>query len=323
MKPAFSPLALSALSALATLGTTAYSQTVVETRIFDQERFDTGAGAAATWFPVWYLGMPQNEMDGQVVSVDIDLEVDWNIHMRMVNRSPVSTVFAYSPPISFSPRYGDCTVYSQLFGFSSQTGPVAPNAVDEISLQMSTPFQWSGSSFNVNCGNNVWPWKGLNLWHGTVSNPQPFTYAGGNPVPRDWVRILGYEAVVDGSMRVEWTPDPLPTVSICPGNHTGQATLSAGGDYDNLWLMQSGAPQTFNLLLLGTSATSVVPSNGLCIGAGGGGIQRLIDSLSLGGEPYRLPYHPMFAGTTQYFQAWFRTGGGVSQTGECIGVAFP
>ena len=162
-----------------------------------------------------------------------------------------------------------------------------------------------------------WTWHNLYLGQG-VNNGSPFFPALG-PTGQ----VLEFNAVVDGYFSVEWTPNPLPITSECSGNTTFGAQLAAGGDYDNLWLMQTAQPNTFNFLLRSDSVTQVVPASGLCVGSGGGTIHRLYDSLSLGGEPFRFPYNPSLAGTTQYSQAWYRTAGGGSETGEAIGVFFP
>jgi len=306
------------------LGASASAQTVTETRTFTQEYFDTGTGSAANWLPNFDLGLqgPTSYTHGQINSFDVQITATWNISMLVVNGWTGATEFEWLNSMNLSPRVGDCSPYDQR-GINATTGVIQPGQPGLLQYNGVHQYGRSGSSFHPACGNNVWPWTDLHLWHGSVSLPYLFSYGGGFPVPSSWVRIQNFGATIDGHFTVEWTPDHLPFTSACPGNSTSGANLIAGGAYDNLWLMQTGAPDTLNLLLQSDAASTVVPSNGFCIGGGTAVVFRLHESLSFGGEPYRLPYIPALAGRTQYFQAWFRTANGGAETGECIGVTFP
>ncbi|MDF1836741.1 MAG: hypothetical protein P1V35_02635 [Planctomycetota bacterium] len=314
---------LFAPAALVLFAAQGLAQSVTETRIFQQEYVDTGVGAAATWWLNADIGLqgPTEIGHGQVESFEVELSVEWNVNMLVVNGHNAPAEFLWSNAMNLSPKVGDCSAYDRHVT-QATSGLLNPGDAGFVSFSDVQLFQNSGTNFQVNCDSNVWTWTDLFLWNGI--NPfGPFTYSGGFQVPRSWVRINDFGATLDGHITIEWTPDPVPSTSQCPGNSTTGAELMAGGDHENLWLMQSGAPNTLNLLLQSDAASSIVPSNGLCVGGGVAMVTRLNESLSFGGEPYRLPYAQALAGTTQYFQAWYRGTNGGAESGECIGITFP
>lgn len=305
---------------LLSLAPAAFSQqTVVETRDFDGEVF-ANLDYEDFDLDVGLMG-PTDIGDGTVVFVDIDLEVEWDFQFELTNLASFADVFRYETDLLLLPEACSCSSYSST-GLGSLTIPIQPGDTVLMGAQSTTPLQWSGDDFVLGGGSGVWPWTEARLWNKPQPQVPKLTFGEGAPVPDAWVNVLASQATVTGSVRVEWIPDTLPAQVVCPGNSTSAATLAAAGDFDNLWLLQSGVPQNFNLLLTSDVASPMVPSNGICLDLGSPAFQRYPNSLSVGGAPYRIPHDPIFSGTTQNFQAWFRTPSG-AQTGECIAVTFP
>ncbi len=307
------------LAAISVPAIASSQQTVVETRVFHQEVF---AGLDANDFDidVGPLG-PTEAQDGMVVIVEIDLLVDWLFEIEVTNLASFADTFRYETAICLTSENCNCNPY-QCSGFGTISSPVAPGDTAQIGGSTSIPFQFAATDFDIGGGSGAWSWPDVHLLGGASTASSGLTFGEGVPVPKSWITVLSAQATVTGTVLVEWVPNPLPAQVVCPGNSVSAATLAAAGDYDNFWLLQAGVPASFNLLLTSDAASSMVPANGVCLDMASPAFMRYTDSLTVGGLPYRIPDDPAFAGTTQYFQSWFRAPSG-AQTSECIGVTFP
>ncbi len=307
------------------LSSTVIAQTVTETRTFQQEVFAIGPGSNISYLPLFDLGLtnPPDLATSEVVNVKFDLTVDWDIHLRVANLSQTWTsAFTFNENIWLFPRLGDCAPYTYVT-LQGETDVLAPGEVGEIQIQTTTPMNvsWEDGYFLVACEDNTWPWP--DLWMGSVviSPPGPFTYAGGLDVPQSWVRILEYRATVTGTFEVEYVANPVDHQVVCHGDWPYQ--LVPGSDPNNFWLYHPNAPDTFGMLLQSTQAQPI-PGTRLCVGGGLAPITRIVDSVSVGGQPYLLPNSAALAGTTQYFQAWYRSPWNNGPLfSECLAVNFP
>lgn len=301
------------------LASAAAQGSVIETRVFDQEVFT--ANSVNYLFDLGLQG-PTVEQDGTVVRVTMALEIVQDYDVQIRNLSGSTTEFRYGDETCLLPAaLGDCTAYQYVAAGEVISNPVNDGdlAVLADSVPHSVNATWT--SFQSGCG-APWEWTGLDLWFCAFSTIPRLSYNGGFSVPQSWIEVLQFDFTVTGTFTVEWIPTPIPSQSICPGNAPTPVTLSAGGTDSNFWLLQSGAPDSWNLLLASRDASSVVAPSGLCVGAGGAAVLRLGDSLSLGGEPHRYPVAPVLSGQLIYFQSRFRSPGG-SFTSECIGVSLP
>lgn len=305
---------------LGALASPTLGQTVTEVRTFSAEVFDTAVLGQSPYYPNFDLSLPGpvDELQGDIEKVTLNLSIDWTVELMVTNESNSTSNFWWDNAMSLMPLRGDCVGY-RSWTLQGSTGLLDPGEMGDLLIQRFTTIASVITDFVPLCESNQWTWDELWLWNSSL-NGAPLTYGGGG-VPMTWVRGTT-RAVVNGTFTVEWNPSPLPSVSICDGN-SPSSTLVAAGGYENLWLLQPNPFDTFGLLLQSTAASTTVPASGLCVGGGSASIRRLSGSASQGGAPYLLMYDPLFAGTTQYFQAWFRSPSGGTGTGECIGVLFP
>ena len=297
----------------------ALGQSVTETRVFNGEIFRSAGDGNSVYFPNFDLSLPGpvRYLQGDVVSVDLDLVIDWTVDLQVTNHSNSTSEFIWDNGMGLMPKRGDCASY-RILTLAGSAGVLSPGDIGSLLIQQSWTISENVTNFFSACGGVSWTWDDLWLWNQSL-NGAPLTYLG--DVPSDWVRGVT-QAVVTGTFTVEWSPTPLPSSVICDGNSPSSTIVAAGG-FEDLWLLQANPHNTLGLLLQSSTATSTVPASGLCVGAGGASVTRLPGSASQGGAPYQLTYDPLFAGTTQYFQAWFRAPSGGTGTGQCIGVLFP
>ncbi len=306
-----------------TLGTpasAAFAQTVTEVRTFQSEVFDTAVLDQALYYPNFDLSLPGpiDELQGDIEKVTLNLSIDWTVELMVTNQSNSTSIFRWDNAMTIMPLRGDCVGY-RSWTVQGDTAPLGPGETGNLLIQRSTAISAVETDFIPFCNGNEWPWDELWLWNSSL-NGAPLSYNGGN-VPLDWVRGTT-RAVVTGTFTVDWSPSSLPSISVCDGTSPGSTLVAAGG-YENLWLLQPNPFDTFGLLLQSTAASTTVPASGLCVGGGSASVTRLPGSVSQDGAPYLLTYDPLFAGTTQYFQAWARSVSGGTETGECIAVLFP
>lgn len=294
----------------------AAQQTITQTRVFDGEVLDACLGGIPSLLGV---SPEPNLSDGVPVWVSIDLEVRWEFAIDCTNNTGVIGGFYYEDPLmAYLPVGGDCAAYA-LRWLGGMTGSVDPGQSAIMAIDLTHQVQWSGSDFQIGCNDYQWPWWRLEV--NTVNFLPTFFGPDGFPTG-DFVTLLG-RATVTGTVTTEWAPNELPHWNVCDGNSVTPTTLTPVADWERLWLAQTGVPSDgFNLLIRNTTASNVVPPNGLCVTQGGGAFSRITESLSLGGEPFYLGLDPVLSGTVHYFQSWFRTDTG-PQTGECIGVSVP
>lgn len=305
-----------ALFALASLPASA--QTVVETATFNDEHF---IATGNSYFLDLGLDSPTEASHGTVVRVQAGLQILVDYELRIRNQGSVATTFSYMPETAVTPLFGDCMPYRYINSFGTSEGPIPPGAVGVLSDVRQVSGSFSATMYDGFCG-APWPWTELRIWDGVVGSPPDLTYgSGGSAWP--WVESATIDFQVNGTLRVEWTPTPVPVQSICPGSYPTPVALLAGGPRENFWLMQDGAPDAYNLLVVSREATSTVPASGLCVGGNGAPVLRLPGSLSQGGDPYRWSYPAVYAGQTLFVQSYFRTPGGGAATGECVAVTMP
>lgn len=305
-----------ALFALAALPASA--QSVVETRTFQDEHF---VATGNSYFFDLGLQSPTDLTHGTIVQVHSALQIEVDYEFRIRNQGQNTVTFSYMPETALTPLFGDCSPYQYINFFGGSSGPVAPGALGVIAGVDQVSGSFTRSMYEGYCG-APWPWTKLHIWHGVVSLPPDLTYGGGFSA-WPWVESSTIDFQVNGTLTVEWTPTPVPVQSICPGSHSSRVNLLAGGPQENFWLMQNGAPDAYNLLLVSRDATSIVPASGLCVGGNGSPVLSLPGSLSHGGEPYRWAYPAALGGQTLFLQSYFRTPGGGAATGECVAVLLP
>ena len=288
--------------------------TITESRVFDNEVF------ASLELPHFDLDLGLQDpftIDGSLLILDVDLDTRCEFEVEFTHTGPQPASLNLFQTILALPVEGDCAAYDTgvLAGFSPQ---VNAGELGSMMIDSQLGFQFSGSDFNPGCHPNPWYWRNLSLKPDPFSNGLVFLGGGGM---FDIVSNSGM-VTVGGLVTAEWAPNELPHWNVCDGNSISPTTLTPTGDWERLWLMQTGVPEDFNLLLRSETATNVVPPSGLCVGANSQ-IVRINDSLRIGGQPFRFPYDPGLSGTIQYFQSWFRDGSNGTQTGECIGVSIP
>lgn len=308
------PLALLLLA----LAANATGQTVLESRSFEGEHV---VATSPTYFIDIGLTGPTARTHGTVVDVDLALEITANYDMSFRNSTGSAQSFQFWPQTSLTPVSGDCVVYD-FIGWGQQFSTTVLDGELAAIQGSATVFgEDAGPQYFTGCG-QPWTWDRLYIWHGIVGTAFDLTYGGGANA-RPLLEAFEIDFELNGTLSVEWEPTPAPTQSICQGSASSPVALFAGGPAENFWIMQDGAPDTFNLLVVSREATAIVPLNGLCVGANGAAILRLNDSLARGGTQYRWEYPSTLSGQTVFVQSWFRVAGGGAATGECIEVALP
>lgn len=230
--------------------------------------------------------------------------------------SPVAPFFWITDVLG--PNVGDCAVYVELAD-QIHFQPAAPGQSVDLTASRTYPFSVTvPSTFDPFCFTG-WRWTDLVFFRDPGVATGHYGSHGAMNVPG-----VTIETTIDGAVTFEYVPTPLPQVSVCPGNHPGGAPLSVGGAPERPWFLQSNSPSTIGVVVVSTTASVVVPADGLCITRGGGRVARLTAPAILASGLVQGALPASLSGTTLYFQSWMAgTGGASPTTGECVAVQLP
>lgn len=97
-----------------------------------------------------------------------------------------------------------------------------------------------------------------------------------------------------------------------------------GGSPELPWFEQLNATNGPGLTVVSSTASTVVPADGLCITRGGGRVARLTDLANLGDGPIQGELPASLSGSTLFFQSSMAGAPGAPPTtGECVAVQLP